>query len=87
MIFKRKYKTGKKEVKISKIKLKDGFVDTVPGVPRFIEKYRIFKQWGGKSLMGFNPIVVSEDLTLQDGYVTYLILKMFDYKKVDVTVE
>jgi len=84
-IFRRKYKKGRYEVKLSKIKMKSDFVG-IPRVEKFKEKYRIFKKWGCKSLTGFNPIIVSEDLTLQDGYITYLILKMFNHDKVEVNV-
>ena len=84
-IFKKKYKVGKHEVKLDKIKIKSCFKRTSPNVEKFRKKYRDFKG-NPKWFTIKNKIVVLPDLTLIDGYVTYLILKAFGYDIVDVQV-
>ena len=72
-----------KTVRLSRIKIADGFSKVMPTANKLKDKYSYYRKYGRFT----SPIVLDRHNTLTDGYCTYLIAKMFGIKKMDVMVE
>lgn len=71
-----------KKIKLNKIKVSDGFKNTMPTVHKFSEKYHHFRDI--KVLP--DKIIVDKKYTLVDGYISYLLAKAFDWSEIEVIV-
>lgn len=71
--------TISKRVSIHKVKIPDEFRDTPPSMGKLIRKTAEFIKTGK-----LDKIYVSKDLTLFDGYCSYLIYKALGYETVKV---
>lgn len=70
-----------KKVKITDIKIPDEYKAIVPGTTKIIRKTADYTCTGI-----IDKIYVTNDLTLWDGYCSYLILKALGYEKVKVVI-
>lgn len=71
-----------KKIDLNEIKITDEFKNIMPTVHKFKNKYYYFRQM--KMLP--DKIVVDEDYTLVDGYISYLLAKAFDWAEIEVIV-
>lgn len=82
-----------KTIRLSRIKISDEMKSTMPKVEKISKKYeycknkiRVNKKYG----TNYNPlqssILLDKHNVLVDGYTSYLIAKMFGFKKVDVFI-
>lgn len=71
-----------REIGLRKIKITDRFKNTMPSVQKFRDKYYCFR------CMNMLPdkIIVDENYTLIDGYISYLLAKAFDWAKIEVII-
>lgn len=81
-------------IKLSEIKITEEFLDTIPNPKKFIDKYiyyrnkvRLNEKFGTNYNPYLTPIILDKDYILIDGYITYLIAKMFGAEKLDVYVQ
>jgi len=86
---KEQYIPGLRKVKLLDIKIPWCFKakKSLPTASKMRSKYAAYRS----NPKGYDKgkktrIVVNQDLVLQDGYITYLILKMFDKRKVAVKI-
>lgn len=71
-----------KTIRLSKIKIKPEMSMTSPRPNKFKWKYSFYRD-----LHKFeSEIILNKHYYLIDGYTTYLLAKMFDYKKIKVTI-
>lgn len=75
--------TKTKTINLSEIKITDEFKATMPTVHKFRDKYYCFRQM--KLLP--DKIVVDENYTLLDGYISYLLAKAFDITNIEVVIK
>lgn len=71
-----------KKIDLNEIKITDEFKNTMPTVHKFRDKYYCFR------CMKMLPdkIIVDENYTLIDGYISYLLAKAFDWTEIEVIV-
>lgn len=67
-------------MKLEEIKIKKSFKKTRPS----LNKLNVHLEYYYKNNKFMKPIVVDKDNMLIDGYITYLIAKMFNVKEVEV---
>lgn len=71
-----------KKINLNEIKITDEFKNTMPTVHKFRDKYYCFRQM--KMLP--DKIVIDENHTLIDGYISYLLAKAFNWNEIEVIV-
>lgn len=71
-----------KTIKLSKIKISKQMLKTLPRPNKLKWKYAFYRD-----LHEFeSEIILDKHYELLDGYTTYLLAKMFDYKKIKVKI-
>lgn len=83
-----------KTIRTSRIRIPADFANTLPSKEKLADKYgyyrnkaRINRKYGRNNNIFQSPIIIDKHYVLVDGYITYLIAKMFGYKKVEVYIE
>ena len=84
----------KKTMRLSRIKISQEMKEKMPKAEKISEKYdyyrnqtRINKKYDANRNAFKTDIVVDNHYVLQDGYINYLLAKMFGTKKIDVVIE
>lgn len=72
-----------KEINLNNIKITDKFKKTMPTVHKFRDKYYCLRHTNVLP----DKIIVDEDYTLVDGYISYLLAKAFGYTEVEVVIK
>lgn len=67
-------------INVNSIKIQDRFKRSKPSP----EKIKTHLKYYIENNKFMKPIILDENSTLVDGYITYLIAKLFSYKKIDV---
>lgn len=73
----------KKTIRLWRIKITDDMKTTLPRVRKLQEKYSFYRKF-----KRFNScVILNKHFVLVDGYITFLLARMFNMKKIEVLIE